>query len=112
MMPVHRVTDVEIDGEVVGDVLIADSDALLSRMEFPNDEHELPYFWRTGYAIDRPGDKTWLAGFCDYPPDAFLDYGGESRQRARLDDCLDNAVQMMRQTHEVGLYRGNDRKLN
>ena len=111
MLPVTRVTDVEVDGEIVGDVLIADSDGLLAHHEFPNQEHDLPYFWRTGYAIDRGTEGTWIASFCDYPPSAFIEYGGDSRQGARLQDCMKNAHEMMKETHKVGLFNGNDRRI-
>lgn len=99
MLPVTRITDVTVNGRPVGDILVADSGGLLSAREYPNDEHDLPYYYRTGYAIDRPGDSTWLAAFCDYPVDTHAEYAGDSRQKARIEDCVRNAVQVIKVTH-------------
>lgn len=107
MLPVVRIEDVTVNGRPVGDILIADSGAMLSHHEFPNEEHDLPFFFRTGYAIDRPGDKTWLAAFCDYPADAFAEYAGDSRRQARIDECVRAATLMIEQTQQAGLYNGS-----
>ena len=112
MSPVVRVTDVEVDGEIVGDILVADSELMISSTEFPNEEHDLNMFFRTGFAIDRPGDSTWIAAFCDYPPDAFSEYAGEARKDARVRECVSEATKLMSQTHKVGLYDGNSRSIN
>lgn len=109
MMPVTRIIDVEVNGEPVGDILVADSGAMIGRQEFPNEEHQLPFFFRTGYAIDRPGDKTWLAAFCDYPIDAFSDVETSARQQARVRDCVTNAVQTIHQLAQAGLFDGRNR---
>lgn len=112
MKPVVRVANVEIEGEVVADVLIADSEVILSQGSFPNTEHELPFFFRTGYAFDRPGDGTWIACFSDYPPDAFSEYAGDSRKQARVEDAMRDAVAKLAHVHRVRLFNGNDRRFN
>jgi hypothetical protein len=109
MRPVMRISDVRVNGKIMGDVLIADSGTLLYQSEFPNQEHNLLCYYRTGYAIDRPGDKTWLAAFADYPTDAF--YGYSDRQKARIDDCVKNAVQMMHQVTAAGLFDANRNRI-
>lgn len=107
-----RIKDYTVGGRPVADILLADSGELLSRKAYPNEEHDLPRFYRTGYAIIRPGEMNggaWLAGFCDYPEDAFREYQGEGRKQQRLADALKAAGLMLQQTSDVGLYRGNDR---
>lgn len=113
MKPIERITDIKIDGQQVGDVLLADSEDLLLLSNFPPNsvEHKMFCFYRTGFAIDRPGDKTWIASYNDYPIDSFSEYAGAGRQQARLDEALEHALRALKSTYEVGLYRGNDRQL-
>jgi hypothetical protein len=110
MMPIARVTNVEVNGTPIGDVLLADSEQMIAGSEFPpmeGQQHGMLYFYRTGFAIDRPGDKTWFASFNDYPPMNFLEYGSpEARKQQRLNEALTYAREMMSQTHEAGLYGG------
>lgn len=113
MRPVQRITDVTIGGKPVGDILIADSDEMLSLSKYPptdGNEHGMIYFYRTGFAVDRPGDKTWIASFNDYPPDAFIEYDGESRKAKRIEEAVRYAAATLEQTHKAGLYDGDTRR--
>ncbi len=115
MAPFSRIVDVKVNGKPCGDILLADSGSLIDVHDYPpmaGQDHGLTYFYRTGFAIDRPGDKTWLACFNDYPPNAYFEYGShEARQRKRVEDCLAYATEMLAQTHQVGLYAGPSRRL-
>lgn len=110
MAPVTRITDAKVNGRPVGDILIADSGETISVIEFPpmeGMEHSLPFVYRTGFAIDRPGEKTWFAAYNDYAPGAFLEYGSpEARLRKRCEEALQFATQALEQTHKAGLYAG------
>ena len=115
MRPVSRITDVKVNGIPVGDVLLADSGEMIALAEYPpmqGQEHGMIFFYRTGFAIDRPGDKTWLASFNDYPPGAFLEYGSSpARLRKRCEEALVFATEALAQTYQVGLYAGPNRSL-
>lgn len=108
MRPISRITDVKINGKPVGDILLADSGEMIAGAEYPpmqGQEHGLPFFYRTGFAIDRPGDKTWLASFNDYTPGAFLEYGSaEARREKRCEEAIAFATEALAQTYQVGLY--------
>ena len=107
MMPVMRVTDVKVNGKPVGDILVADSEELITAVQYPpmaGQEHRMFSFFRTGFAIDRPGDKTWFAFYNDYPSDSFAEYGSEGRQRKRIEDAIQHATKAIEQTQGVGLY--------
>ena len=70
MTPTQRIVDAKVDGKPVGDILLADSGDMLKLSDYPpttGNEHGMIFFYRTGFAIDRPGDKTWVASFNDYP---------------------------------------------
>lgn len=116
MRPVSRITDVEVNGKPVGDILLADSGEMISLAEYPpmqGQDHGMIFFFRTGFAIDRPGDKTWLASFNDYAPSAFLEYGSpEARLRKRCEEALVYATESLAQTYQVGLYAGPNRSLS
>lgn len=115
MRPARRITDVTINGRHVGDILLADSGDTLSTILYPpmpGNDHGMPRFYRTGYAIDRPGDRTWLAAFNDYAEDSFSEYAGPSRAERRLGEALKYAAAALELTHSAGLYNGNDRRQN
>ena len=115
MVPITRIVDAKVNGKAVGDILIADSAGLIDSVEFPpmaGQDHGMSWFFRTGFAIDRPGDKTWLACFNDYPPSEHLEYGSAgARQKKRIEDALAYATEALAQTHQVGLYAGPSRTL-
>lgn len=107
MAPVVRVTDVMVNGKPVGDILLADSGELITATQYPpmeGQEHRMFAFFRTGFAIDRPGDKTWFAFYNDYPADSFSEYGIDGRQDQRIKDAIQHATKAIEQTHGVGLY--------
>ena len=111
MRPVEMVGDATVDGVPVGDILLADSGDLIPLSKYPpveGNEHNMLYFYRTGYAIYRD-DKGWVGSFNDYPPDAFSEYDVGSRQGERVREALSYAAHHLKQTHDAGLYRGNDR---
>lgn len=109
MFPIRRVAEVKVNGVAIGDVLLADSRDLIAGSQYPpmvGQEHGMFAFYRTGFAIDRPDDKTWFAFYNDYPSDAFAEYSVEGRQQKRLEEALKYAIEAIHQTHGVGLYDG------
>jgi hypothetical protein len=113
MLPIQRVTDVKINGQSVGDILIADSGETINALRYPpmeGQEHRMFAFFRTGFAVDRPGDKTWFATYQDYPSDAFAEYASpEARQTKRVEEALQYATRALAQTYGVGLYEPSHR---
>ncbi len=113
MMPHTIIQDAVVDGQQVGDILLADSGDLIPLSQYPpiqGNEHGMVYFFRTGFGIYRD-NQGWVANFNDYPPDAFSDFEPGSRQQQRLNEALQYAAQILADTHEAGLYRGNDRRI-
>lgn len=81
-----------------GDILIADSGSVITEGG--------KTFYRTGFAIDRPGDKTWLASYHDYDWMEFANETLAGKQQARVNEALEYARMYLKQTHEAGLYDG------
>ena len=108
MLPIQRITDVKVNGQPVGDILVADSGETLNALRYPpmqGQEHRMFSFYRTGFAVDRPGDKTWFATYQDYASDSFAEYSSpEAKQKKRIEEAIQYATKALAQTYGVGLY--------
>lgn len=87
-----------------GDILIADSGTVIVEGG--------QMFYRTGFAIDRPGDRTWLASYHDYPWQEFPEHSLAGKQQERINEALAYARSYLQQTHKAGLYDGDKRSFS
>ena len=114
MAPVMRIKDVTVNGAPVGDILVADSGSPIELARTPDGE-PAPHrrYYRTAWALDR-GDKTWHASWNDYPMDTLLVYTERSKAQMRVKEAVDAATEQLKllASPSIGLYRGNDRRLN
>ena len=96
-----------------GEVLIADSMQMIDLPRTPDGEKApYPRYYRTAWAIRR-GDSAWHASWADYAPDEMPLYTERGKIEKRLEEALVHARLTIAQlaAPEVGLYRGNDRRI-